>query len=62
MKQIVLALLLVALPAISVGCGNSTTNDKQPKLTGPPDPKVTGPATPGTGAPQRGAAPGPGAN
>lgn len=49
MKQIVLALLLVALPAAVIGCGGSSDSDKQPKLSGPPDPNVTGPATPGVG-------------
>ena len=35
---------------LAVGCGSSSsTENKQPSLTGTPDPKVKGPATPGVG-------------
>lgn len=63
MKQIILAFLLVALPAAATGCGGSSDSEKQPKLSGPPDPNVTGPATPGMdGGKGKAAQQGPAAN
>lgn len=61
MKRILgsaLAVLVAAACILSVGCGDSKVDNKQPKLSGPPDPRIKGPATPGGGGDAKGGKPG----
>ncbi len=55
LRTLLIATLMVGWTVAVIGCGGGAADEKQPKLSGPPDPRIKGPATPGGAGVDKGA-------